>query len=64
MYSIPFSMLIKLNLDPNTLLRCKLCGSEVLLLCFMGIFFFFYVRYSTLPHLPPLRFHRVGGCYD
>ncbi len=27
-------------------------------------FFFFYVRYSTLLHLPPLRFHCVGGCWD
>jgi hypothetical protein len=23
-----------------------------------------YVRYSTLPHLPPLRFHCVGECWD
>jgi hypothetical protein len=28
---------------------------------FFGIF---YVLYSTLPHLPPLRFHCVGGCWD
>ncbi len=27
-------------------------------------FFFFYVRSSTLLHLPPLRFHSVGGCWD
>ncbi len=27
-------------------------------------FLFFYVRYSTLLHLPPLRFHCVGGCSD
>jgi hypothetical protein len=26
--------------------------------------FSFYVRYSTLLHVPPLRFHRVGGCWD
>ncbi len=27
--------------------------------------FFFYVRYSTLLHMPPpLRFHCVGGCWD
>jgi hypothetical protein len=24
----------------------------------------FYVRYSTLLHLPPLRFHCAGGCWD
>ncbi len=32
-----------------------------------GIFLFlfsFYVRYSTLLHLPPLRFHSVGGCWN
>ncbi len=28
------------------------------------IFFLFYVRYSTLLHLPPLKFHCVGGCWD
>ncbi len=27
-------------------------------------FFLFYVRYTTLLHLPPLRFHCVGGCWD
>jgi hypothetical protein len=26
--------------------------------------FFFYVLYSTLLHLPPLRFHCVVGCWD
>ena len=26
--------------------------------------FSFYVRYSTLLHLPPLRFHCVGVCWD
>jgi hypothetical protein len=30
---------------------------------FWGIFSF-YVRYSTLLHLLPLRFHCVGGCWD
>jgi hypothetical protein len=29
---------------------------------FLGIFF--YVLYSALLHLPPLRFHCVGGCWD
>jgi hypothetical protein len=30
-----------------------------------GNFFdFFYELYSTLFHLPPLRFHCVGGCLD
>jgi hypothetical protein len=27
-------------------------------------FFFFYVLYSTLLHLPPLRLTCVGGCWD
>jgi hypothetical protein len=26
--------------------------------------FSFYVRYSARLHLPPFRFHRVGGCCD
>jgi hypothetical protein len=30
---------------------------------FLG-FFVMYVLYSTLLHLPPLRFHCVGGCWD
>jgi hypothetical protein len=25
---------------------------------------FFYVLYSTLIRLPPLRFHCVGGCWN
>ena len=29
-----------------------------------GSFGFFSVLYSTLFHLPPLRFHCVGGCWD
>jgi hypothetical protein len=31
-----------------------------------GIFFIFfmYALYSTLLHLPSLRFHCVGGCWD
>jgi hypothetical protein len=30
----------------------------------MDIFFIFSVLYSTLLHLPPHRFHCVGGCWD
>ncbi len=29
-----------------------------------GFFGFLYVLYSTLFHLPLLRFHCVGGCWD
>jgi hypothetical protein len=29
-----------------------------------GCFEFFYELSSTLLHLPPLRFHCVGGCWD
>jgi hypothetical protein len=29
---------------------------------YSGTFGFFHVQYSTLLHLPPLRFHCVGGC--
>jgi hypothetical protein len=28
------------------------------------VFISFYERYSTQLHLPPLRFHCVGGCWD
>jgi hypothetical protein len=39
--------------------------SKKLLENFQGDFFWiFYVRYSTLLHLPPLRFRCVGGCRD
>ncbi len=31
---------------------------------FFNIFFIFYLRYSTLLHLPPLIFHCVGECWD
>ncbi len=31
---------------------------------YLWIFFFFYMRYSTPFHLPPLRFHCVRGCWD
>ncbi len=31
---------------------------------FFWIFVSFCVRYLTLLHLPPLRFHCVGGCWD
>ncbi len=30
----------------------------------VGYCLFLYVRYSTRLHLPPLRFHCVGGCCD
>jgi hypothetical protein len=29
-----------------------------------GFFWIFPVLYSPLLHLPPLRFHCVGGCWD
>ncbi len=31
---------------------------------FFNFFFLQYVRYSTLRHLPLLKFHCVGGCWD
>jgi hypothetical protein len=33
-------------------------------LFFGGIFFFLFVQYSALLHLPPLRFHCADGCRD
>ncbi len=29
-----------------------------------GFFFFLFVQYSALLHLPPLRFHCADGCWD
>jgi len=31
---------------------------------FLRFFHLFHVQYSTLLHLPPLRFHCVGGCWN
>ncbi len=31
---------------------------------FWGIKFFFFILYSALLHLPPLRFHCADGCWD
>jgi len=41
-------------------------GSFQVFLYLRDIFwiFSFYVRYSTLLHLSPLKFHCVGGCWD
>ncbi len=51
----------------KSLALCLLCGlthfekSQK----FSGFWIFlFYVRYTTLLHLPPLRFYCVGGCWD
>jgi hypothetical protein len=41
----------------------KTCLSSASLRLLTGGFFM-YVLYSTLLHLPPLRFHCVGGCWD
>jgi hypothetical protein len=43
------------------------CSFVVYFLFFEGDFlriFLFHVRHSTLFHLPPFRFHCVGGCWD
>ncbi len=41
------------------------CGLTRKLFFKGGFFYFsFYVRYSTMFHLPPLRFHCVAGCWD
>jgi hypothetical protein len=53
---------------PRTSLEIKLHERYIFFLFFFntgGIFgFVFYVLYSTLLHLPPLRFSYVGGCWD
>ncbi len=32
--------------------------------CIAFTYFVIFLRYPTLLHLPPLRFHHVGGCWD
>ncbi len=36
----------------------------VFLIFFGGDFYIFFVLYSALLHLPPLRFHCADGCWD
>ncbi len=45
-------------------LFCKILRILVIFQRVIFLMFSFYVRYSTLLHLPPLRFHFVGGCWD
>jgi hypothetical protein len=40
----------------------QLLSEQCILLCIL--LWIFYVDYSTLLHLPPLRFHCVGGYWD
>ncbi len=64
------SLQFELNLDLMTfgkqnkkrLLWNKDTKSWQLIIC--DIFYFFYVHYSTLFYLPPLRFHYVEGCWN
>jgi hypothetical protein len=48
--------------------RChvtKQMTSFIILFFYRGDFKnIFYVLYSTMFHLPPLRFHSVGGCWE
>jgi hypothetical protein len=48
------------------LLPLRTCSSSfsTLLQCFLGDFLFFFVLYSTLLHLLPLRFHCADWCWD
>jgi hypothetical protein len=38
--------------------------SSTKFLCFIFLGDFYFVLYSTLLHLPPLRFHCADGCWD
>jgi hypothetical protein len=40
------------------------CSDIFLKYFFGGFFFFLFVHYSALLHLPPLRFHCADGCWD
>jgi hypothetical protein len=42
-----------MHTENSTIVKGRFCG-----------FFSFYIGYSTLLHLPPLRFHCVGRCWD
>jgi hypothetical protein len=44
--------------------KLPVCIQGYNLIVFWGIFSLFSVQYSALLHLPPLRFHCAGGCWD
>ncbi len=48
----------------KVIFQCVLSNSTQLFLFNRGDFFKFPAIYSTLLHLPPLRYHCVGGCWD
>ncbi len=50
----------------NNLYLCtwKFSWREIITTILTWILFINYVLYSTLLHLPPLRFQRVGGCWE
>ncbi len=50
------SCLLSISLYLSTYLAAYLFFSNI----FWGIFFFLFVQYSALLHLPPLRFHTVS----
>jgi hypothetical protein len=51
----------RLNIEQNDFNQG---GGNQFLTVFFGFFHVCTVLYSTLLHLPPLRFHCVGGCWD
>jgi hypothetical protein len=42
----------------------QVCAHARLFSTFRGFLWIFYVLYSTMLHLPPLRFNCVGDCWD
>ncbi len=42
----------------------RVTGVALLILCVFWCFFVMYILSPTLLHLPPLRFHCAGGCWD
>ncbi len=52
------------NPIPSRFLTPIDCSNISALINFNENVYFFYVLYSILLHLPPLRFHCVGGCWD
>ncbi len=58
-------IILKGSLTRDLLLfwKCPFSSNVYILYTKRGIFSL-YVRYSTMLHLPPFRFHCVGGCWD
>jgi hypothetical protein len=56
-----------MNRGGQTEARAQVKGPQIKYFFLEGVIFWFFsfnLHYSTLVYLPPLRFHRVGECWD